>query len=66
MPSGTADKDRFSEAEKLLGHWLEVAANKGNTLAYWILAENKQVSIQSFICPVDDKRIFKRAEQLGH
>eukprot|EP00957_Ditylum_brightwellii_P003485 263694-Ditylum_brightwellii.AAC.1 len=35
----------FTALESLderLGHWLGVAENKGDTLTYWVLAENKQ------------------------
>ncbi len=42
-----------------------VAENKGDTLTYCILAENKQVLARSLTHPVDDKEIKHRAEQAG-
>eukprot|EP00957_Ditylum_brightwellii_P147392 11223810-Ditylum_brightwellii.AAC.1 len=46
------DKEAFPITSERRGHWLEVAENKGNTLTYWILADNKQVLACSLICPL--------------
>eukprot|EP00957_Ditylum_brightwellii_P158798 12087339-Ditylum_brightwellii.AAC.1 len=36
------DKESSPKRKERLGHWIGVAENKGNTLTYWILADNKQ------------------------
>ena len=42
-----------------------VAENKGDTLTYWILTENKQVLACSLVRPVDEHEINHQASQSG-
>ena len=60
------DKDIFPETEECLGHWLGVAENKGDTLTYWILTENKKVLAQSLVHPVDDHEVNHTVEEKGN
>eukprot|EP00957_Ditylum_brightwellii_P129636 9889195-Ditylum_brightwellii.AAC.1 len=58
----------FTALESLaeqLGHWLGVAENKGDTLTYWILTENKQVLTCSLMRPVDEHEINHCASRSG-
>ena len=57
QPVYYSDRDAFPDSDECLGHWLGVAENKGDTLTYWILADNKQVLARSLVRPVEDSEI---------
>eukprot|EP00957_Ditylum_brightwellii_P198776 15151381-Ditylum_brightwellii.AAC.1 len=40
QPINFAEKESYPKTNEQLGHWLGVAENKGDTLTYWVLAEN--------------------------
>eukprot|EP00957_Ditylum_brightwellii_P197487 15046876-Ditylum_brightwellii.AAC.1 len=42
QPVYYSDKEAFPTSSEHLGHWFGVAKNKGDTLTYWVLADNKQ------------------------
>ena len=42
-----------------------VAENKGDTLTYWVLTENKQVLALSLVRPVEENEINHQASQSG-
>eukprot|EP00957_Ditylum_brightwellii_P045398 3441055-Ditylum_brightwellii.AAC.1 len=46
QPNYYSDEESFPICKERLGHWLGVAENKGDTLTYWILADNKQLKLR--------------------
>eukprot|EP00957_Ditylum_brightwellii_P071718 5451774-Ditylum_brightwellii.AAC.1 len=52
-----SDKEAFPQTSEHKGHWLGVAENKGDTITYWILADNNQVLARSLIRPVTDQEL---------
>ena len=60
-----SDKEAFPTSSERRGHWLGVAENKGDTLTYWILADNKQVLARSLIRPITDQEQNLRVPQPG-
>ena len=60
-----SDKNIFPKPEERLRYWSGVAENKGDTLTYWILIENKQVLAQSLVRPVDDHGVNHSVEEKG-
>jgi len=65
QPVYFSDKDSFPDADERLGHWLGVAENKGDTLTYWILSDNKTVIARSLVRPVEDYEVNKRTPEAG-
>ena len=63
QPVFFSEKDVFPNAEERKGHWLGVAENKGDTLTYWVLAENKQVLARSLVRPMDENEMNKRTKE---
>eukprot|EP00957_Ditylum_brightwellii_P185338 14112436-Ditylum_brightwellii.AAC.1 len=42
QPIYYSDEESFPKSKERFGYWLGIAENKGDTLTYWILADNKQ------------------------
>eukprot|EP00957_Ditylum_brightwellii_P085880 6533147-Ditylum_brightwellii.AAC.1 len=63
QPIYYSDQEAFPTTSECMGHWLGVAENKGDTLTYWILADNKQVLACSLIRPRTDQEQNQRVSQ---
>ena len=65
QPVYFSDKEAFPDSDERLGHWIGVAENKGDTLTYWILAENNQVLARSLAHPVEGFEQNIRCKETG-
>ena len=54
----------FPASQEKLGHWLGVTKNMGDTLTYWILADNNEILARLLVQPVEDGEVNKCVETL--
>ena len=65
QPIYFSDEDSFPNSNERKGYWIGVAENKGDTLTYWVLTENKQVLARSLVCPADTPEKNQRVLEPG-